>query len=65
MPPTQAPQSTPPVAKKEEGGFGPLFGIVTIIAMVLIGAFYFWGHLMNERSIQNPPPYIPGDSATF
>lgn len=51
--------------KKQETSFGPIFGIVIILVFVIIGAFYFWGHLLNERdNLINPPPYIPGDAAT-
>jgi type VI protein secretion system component VasF len=53
-----------PQEKRQETSFGPIFGIIIILVLVLIGAFYFWGHLLNERDNQNPPPYIPGDSAT-
>lgn len=67
MPPTQSPQSTPPVMpqqpKKPEGALGPIFGIAIILVLILIGAFYYWGHVLNQQQPE-PPPYIPGDSAT-
>lgn len=61
MPPLENPQSTPPVmpeANKQHSGMGPLLGIVIILAMILVGAFYFWGRALNQRD-SNPPPYIP------
>lgn len=63
MPPTEMPQSTPSTQPQKKGGMGPLFGIVIILVLILAGAFYFWGKALNSQE-QNPPPYIPGDTAT-
>ncbi len=63
MPPTQSPQSTPAQAPRTEGALGPFFGIIIILGLMLLGAFYFWGRALNERDV-NPPPYIPEEAAT-
>lgn len=64
MPPLEHAQSTPPTAEsKKPSGMGPLLGIVIILAMILVGAFYFWGRALNQRD-SNPPPYIPDQTAT-
>lgn len=64
MPPAEMPQSTPPAtdASRAKPAFGPFIGIVVILLMVLIGAFYFWGKALNEKG-KNPPPYIPEQEA--
>ena len=59
MPPTQNPGSTPPVIQPES--VGPVIGAVIIVAMLGLGALYFWGKHLNEAA---PVPYIPGDKAT-
>lgn len=64
MPPTNAPQSTPSkMPPQKPGSMGPFFGIIVILIVILVGAFYFWGKALNEQH-QNPPPYIPGDATT-
>lgn len=63
MPPTNAPQSTPPKMPAQKPGAGPFFGIIVILIVILVGAFYFWGKALNEQQ-GNPPPYIPGDATT-
>lgn len=40
---------------------GPVVGIVIVVALLVIGALYFWGARLNEQ--QTPTPYIPGDTA--
>ena len=40
---------------------GPLVGIIVIVAMLGLGALYFWGKRLNEQA---PVPYIPGDKTT-
>lgn len=66
MPPTESPQSTPPVMptppKRQESGMGPTIGIIIILVLLAVGAFYFWGHALNQQ--QPEPPYIPDQSAT-
>jgi len=42
---------------------GPTIGILIILVVLLLGAFYFWGERMNQNDT-NPPPYIPGDVST-
>jgi len=47
-----------PAGRKSSAG--PIIGTIIIIALLIVGALYFWGAHLNEQ--QNPPPYIPGDS---
>jgi hypothetical protein len=47
---------------KKSQPIGPTVGIVVIVMMLLLGAFYFWGEALNHQA-QNPPAYIPGDQA--
>lgn len=37
MPPPMAPMP------KQKSSFGPIIGIIIIIALLVLGAFYFWG----------------------
>jgi hypothetical protein len=30
------------------GGFGPIIGILIVVALIVFGGFYFWGHKMME-----------------
>lgn len=46
---------------QKQGAFGPFIGIVIILVLMLVGAFYFWGRALNQRDI-NPPPYIPEEA---
>lgn len=42
------------------GSAGPIFGIVIIIFLLIIGALYFWGaHLNAQNNRETNPPYIP------
>jgi len=43
---------------------GPIVGIVIIIALLFIGAFYSWGAALNRRNTASPLPLIPGDATT-
>ena len=55
---TPQPASTPP----SQSSSGPLVGIVIVIALLALGAFYFW-----QQSAQSGTPemsYIPGDDAS-
>ncbi|MEN9561434.1 MAG: hypothetical protein RIQ56_707, partial [Candidatus Parcubacteria bacterium] len=41
---------------------GPVVGVLIILLVLTIGAFYFWGAYLNKKGIDdNPPPFIPGD----
>ena len=68
MPPEKLPNTTvPPFPPREHEArpqqhtpVGPIVGIVIIIAILLLGAFYFWGEQL-KNSNSNPPAYIPGD----
>lgn len=48
---------------KKSGSVGPFFGIIIVIGMLLVGAFYFWGGRLNNQA-HTPPPYIPSDIST-
>ncbi|MBM3260793.1 hypothetical protein FJY93_00045 [Candidatus Kaiserbacteria bacterium] len=43
---------------------GPLFGTAIIIALLLIGAFYFWGAELNRRNATDQLPLIPAGDVT-
>jgi len=62
MPPTTPTPSPAPQTPKPSGS-GPIFGILIILVMLLVGAFYLWGEHLNQTQ-NNPPPYIPGDTAS-
>lgn len=49
--------------RKQRGGSGPIVGVVIIVLLLIIGALYFWGALLNDAEPQ-PLPFIPGDSVT-
>jgi len=45
---------------------GPLIGIIIILVLLIVGAFYFWGARLNkEASLQNQAPYIPAGTTTL
>jgi len=47
----------------QKGGAGPTIGILIILVVLLLGAFYFWGERLNQQARNsNPPPYIPADT---
>lgn len=46
-----------PVEKKSS--VGAVIGTVIVILLLILGALYFWGARLNEKS-DNPPPYILG-----
>lgn len=47
LPPMQPQQPTPP--KEEKGGMGPLIGSIIVIIILVIGAIYFWGGMLNKQ----------------
>lgn len=67
QPETVAPNTTymdahaPSREGEKRGPVGPIIGVVIIIAILLFGALYFWGSLMNNES--EPVPYIPADES--
>jgi hypothetical protein len=49
----------------QRSSFGPVVGIIIIVIVVLLGALYFWGALLNAKNSRNAPlPFIPGDATT-
>ena len=48
----------PPDQKPKHEPVGPTVGIVIIIVLLLLGAFYFWGEQLNRQN-KNPPVLIP------
>jgi hypothetical protein len=54
-------------APTQRSGIGPVVGIVIIVALLVIGALYFWGaHLETQAQRQQPLPYIPeGDTTSI
>lgn len=59
--PEQNTDQTTPVAPTSEAGktasYGPMLGIVLIVAVLVIGAFYVWGQRLSE----NQPVMVPED----
>ncbi|MCD5384544.1 MAG: hypothetical protein LRZ97_01350 [Candidatus Pacebacteria bacterium] len=47
-----------PVATEEkQGGFGPLVGILIVVALIIFGGLYFWGsQLMSTGGYNNNAP---------
>jgi len=43
---------------------GPLFGIVIILGVLILGALYFWGAHLNAQKAQDQVPLIPADNST-
>lgn len=46
--------------QKKDASYGALLSIVTILAIVVVGAFYAWGKRIEE----NTPPPLPSDTAS-
>ena len=42
-----------PVEKQNESSVGAAIGIILIIAVLITGAFYFWGRRLNKDSGQS------------
>jgi len=52
-----------PPARKS--GAGPIIGIVIIIALLILGALYFWGaHINAQKNRENQLPLIPSSDST-
>ncbi|MSU73869.1 hypothetical protein EXS56_01885 [Candidatus Kaiserbacteria bacterium] len=67
MPPSNQPPFDPtdhllPPAQKSPAG--PVVGIIIIVVLLIIGAFYFWGAHLNAQNPEDTLPLIPGDSST-
>lgn len=49
----------------QKSTIGPFVGIIIILVLLVLGAFYFWGaHLNTVREQEQNLPLIPGDSTT-
>ena len=58
--PAQAGHLLPPAQKSS---VGPIVGIVIIVALLIVGAFYFWGAFLNAQNPEDVLPLIPGDDS--
>ncbi len=48
-----------------KSGAGALVGIIVILILLVVGALYFWGALLNARNKQQVQlPLIPGSEST-
>jgi len=73
MPPTPSPtQNTPPVvdpvhmAPPRKKSSGPVFGIIIILVLLIVGAFYLWGARLNKKnSTIQEVTYIPAGTTTL
>lgn len=46
MPPTQ---NRAPIAPSESSAAGPVIGAIIIVAVLILGGFYYWGAYLEER----------------
>ena len=60
--PYTSPVSTPPAPHKSSSA-GPIIGTTIVIALLALGALYFWGARLSERT-QKELPFIPGDDTS-
>ena len=52
----------PPAQKPS---YGPIIGIIIILVLLIIGAFYFWSaHLNQQPNPENQAPFIPAENST-
>jgi hypothetical protein len=48
----------------QKSGAGPVVGIVIIIALLILGALYFWGARLNaQQNPENQLPLIPASDS--
>ena len=45
----------------QKHGSGPIVGIIIILIVVLLGALYFWGALLNSKEEPETLPLITGE----
>ncbi len=50
--PNTMPGAMPP---KKENGVGPIIGSIIIIILLVLGALYFYGSIVERRQTQNTP----------
>ena len=65
MPPSTQPLEInehllPPAQKNS---IGPIVGAVIIVALLILGALYFWGAHLNAQDPEDQLPFIPGDGS--
>lgn len=66
MPPIDQTPSPAPIHEQKSTPAkpaGPTVGIVIILIVIIFGALYFWGDVLNRSQQQEQLPFIPGDSA--
>ena len=49
-------------AAPKKASVGPTVGIVIILVLLILGAFYFWGARLNQTAA--PLPLIPGNATS-
>lgn len=67
MPPSNQPIFDPTdhlLPPAHTSSVGPVAGIVIIVLLLIIGAFYFWGAHLNAQNPEDVLPLIPGDGST-
>jgi hypothetical protein len=48
----------------EKNSFGPFIGIVVIIVVLIIGAFYIWGGKLSDNGASEPAPLTATDEVS-
>ncbi len=68
MPPASQPsfelQNSFAEQPQQKTAAGPIVGIVIIVALLIIGALYFWGAHLNAVNPENNLPLILGNDST-
>ena len=49
--------------KRPHGAVGPTAGIIIILVLLILGAFYAWGQYLNQQNKVDNLPLIPGNSS--
>ncbi|OGG49232.1 hypothetical protein A2704_03720 [Candidatus Kaiserbacteria bacterium RIFCSPHIGHO2_01_FULL_54_36b] len=49
----------------ERTSAGPVLAILLILALLIVGAFYFFQRHRNETTMRNQIPYIPSGTTTI
>ena len=55
-PPRATSATNPLPAPKRESSIGPIIGIIIVIAVLLVGALYFWGQHLSKVDLQEGKP---------
>jgi hypothetical protein len=48
---------------EKNGSVGPIIGAIIVIALLVLGGFYFWGSYLNQNQTPEQLPLIVGDAA--